>query len=161
MSESLHVHGSIGDEFGAVLRDTISENKRMGRDILAYRAALGYETPGSHDGRLSDGTFPLNGIAGALELRLIELEKKNTELQRLTDEAKPLVKQAWDALRAKTHTCVWTETMGLDEDYWDTKCQQSFTFMTAGPEENHFKFCPYCGGILELVRREAPDALES
>lgn len=34
-------------------------------DALAYRLALGYEIPGGHDGRLSDGTLPINGLAEA------------------------------------------------------------------------------------------------
>ena len=40
MAEDIkHVHGSIGDEFGAVLRETIAENKRL-RELEADLAAL-------------------------------------------------------------------------------------------------------------------------
>jgi hypothetical protein len=65
MSEISHVPGSIGDEFGAVLRETIADNKRLARDVLAYRAALGYSVPGDFDGKLADGTVPINGLAEA------------------------------------------------------------------------------------------------
>lgn len=91
MGDIQHVHGSIGDEFGAVLRETIAENKRM-----------------------------------KLELELVP------------------------------PPCTWNEHMGFDEDYWQTGCDNAFTFITEGPVENHFKFCPYCGGKLVIVKREEP-----
>ena len=40
--------------------------KHLEHDIEAYRGALGYPIKCYHDGRLMDGTFPINGIAEAL-----------------------------------------------------------------------------------------------
>jgi len=31
---------------------------------------------------------------------------------------------------------------------WQTTCANMFVFMCDGPDENHFNFCPYCGGKL-------------
>lgn len=39
-------------------------------------------------------------------------------------------------------TCFWKP----DEDgVFHTDCGKSFFFDTAGPRENGFQFCPYCG----------------
>lgn len=39
--------------------------RQLEHDIEAYRGALGYPVSGDHDGRLSDGTIPHNGIANS------------------------------------------------------------------------------------------------
>lgn len=45
--------------------------------------------------------------------------------------------------------CYWIEDMEPDGDIvWQTTCAHTFVFMADGPDENHFKFCPYCGGRL-------------
>ena len=51
------------------LRRELAETQH---DAEAYLGALGYAVPGAHDGRLSDGTLPLNGIADALQRELAE-----------------------------------------------------------------------------------------
>jgi len=45
-------------------------------DIDAYRGALGYTVPGGHDGRLTDGTFPNNSIAKALNEQIAALSER-------------------------------------------------------------------------------------
>ncbi|KKM80082.1 hypothetical protein LCGC14_1343410 [marine sediment metagenome] len=50
-------------------------------------------------------------------------------------------------------TCKWRKN-GFhfeDHDYYETGCDNMFQFNDAGPEENHFKFCPYCGSLIEMV----------
>jgi len=49
------------------------------------------------------------------------------------------------------NTCNWTEDRGEWGDSWDTSCDNKFEFMVGGPDENEFKFCPYCGGQLQVV----------
>lgn len=52
------------------------------------------------------------------------------------------------------HYCIWR----YDDQYdrWDTGCEESFVFIDGGPDDNGFKFCPYCaGGIIEDRREEA------
>ena len=38
--------------------------------------------------------------------------------------------------------CTWEED--TDGNYW-TECNQGSVFEDGGPEENGYKFCPYCG----------------
>ena len=43
--------------------------------------------------------------------------------------------------------CKWTED---NDGNHDTECEQKFAFIDAGPVENGFKFCPYCGKRLQV-----------
>jgi hypothetical protein len=47
--------------------------------------------------------------------------------------------------------CTWKSD---DDGNYDTGCKNRFVFMDAGPVENGFEFCPYCGRIL-LINNEA------
>ncbi len=48
--------------------------------------------------------------------------------------------------------CYWIEDHGLDGDtLWQTTCANAFQFTADGPDENNFKFCPYCGGKLKIT----------
>jgi len=47
----------------------------------------------------------------------------------------------------KGTTCGWTED---DAGVWQSACENSFEFNTAGPVENGFEYCPYCGRVLVL-----------
>lgn len=49
-------------------------------------------------------------------------------------------------------TCEWEEEAGAE--YWNTECGGSFSFFDAGPAENGFKFCPYCGGALTAKEQD-------
>lgn len=43
--------------------------------------------------------------------------------------------------------CRWAS----DEDgTWFSGCGEAFVFESQGPRENGFRFCPYCGGTVEL-----------
>lgn len=44
--------------------------------------------------------------------------------------------------RAKSK-CVWIEN--FDPDYWETSCGQSFTLIDGTLEDNHIRFCAFCG----------------
>lgn len=48
--------------------------EELQKDIWAYRGALGYAVPGSHDGRLSGGETPQCGMCGSKEKRVMFLE---------------------------------------------------------------------------------------
>ena len=41
--------------------------------------------------------------------------------------------------------CIWTED---DDGIYLTSCENAFEFMNGSPEDNHMKFCPYCGKLL-------------
>jgi len=54
------------------------------------------------------------------------------------------------------NTCKWHKDGQHmpDHDYWETSCGNIFQFNVDGPNENHFKFCPYCGlpiGVVEVA----------
>ena len=58
-----------------------------------------------------------------------------------------------------TDMCKWSENgFHLEvHDYYEaalritTDCDNTFQFNNAGPEENHFKFCPYCGKPIKVT----------
>ena len=54
----------------------------------------------------------------------------------------------------KTDTCKWHKDGQHmpDHDYWETSCDNMFQFKVDGPNENSFKFCPYCGLPIEEVK---------
>lgn len=45
-------------------------------------------------------------------------------------------------------TCDWLD----DGEFWETGCGEAFQFTDAGPRENRFSFCPYCGCALKAER---------
>lgn len=42
--------------------------------------------------------------------------------------------------------CLWTED---DNGVWETSCKQMFVLNEGTPEQNHMKFCCYCGTKLK------------
>lgn len=65
-------------------------------DIQAYRGALGYPVPGSHDGRTSDGFYPICGMCDA----------KGKELAAVRENIKthdPLVTKTYPDGTSETH----------------------------------------------------------
>ena len=48
--------------------------------------------------------------------------------------------------------CEWTE----DQDgNWQTRCGEIHIIITGTPEENNYRFCPYCGKRIEQARLPA------
>jgi len=41
--------------------------------------------------------------------------------------------------------CIWMED---DDGIYQTSCGNAFEFMNGTPDDNHMKFCPYCGKLL-------------
>lgn len=52
--------------------------------------------------------------------------------------------------------CTWTQDE--DDGFWYTECGNAYEFMEDGPAENNHRFCPYCGGRLNV--REYEDTWE-
>jgi hypothetical protein len=46
-----------------------------------------------------------------------------------------------------TAVCEWEEE--ADGEYWETSCNEAHCFITDGPKENNYQYCPYCGKILK------------
>lgn len=93
-----------------VIEKSAIEAQVLRHDVEAYRACLGYTVSGDHDGRLSDGTLPNNGIAEALNNECRTLSAQNSaqamqidELERELSEARAELetkRKENDALRA-------------------------------------------------------------
>lgn len=45
--------------------------------------------------------------------------------------------------------CEWHEQGWEMQGNWETGCSNLFSIIEGTPEENEFKFCPYCGGDIE------------
>ena len=45
--------------------------------------------------------------------------------------------------------CEWK--YNNSEYYWESSCEHLHIFMSDGPEENEYKFCPYCGKKIKVV----------
>lgn len=43
--------------------------------------------------------------------------------------------------------CQWTYDDSSAS--WDTACKNKFQFFVDGPFDNKFRFCPYCGGLID------------
>lgn len=56
--------------------------------------------------------------------------------------------------------CIWTYCNDGDMEYWDTSCDNTFMFDNGGPEDNHAKFCLYCGRPIEVEIADPDDAEE-
>jgi hypothetical protein len=57
-----------------LIEDCKAEIERLQADVAVLRGALGYECPAKYDGRLSDGTLPVNGIAAAMQEQVASLQ---------------------------------------------------------------------------------------
>ena len=49
-------------------------------------------------------------------------------------------------LQKRAGTCKWAH----DGDVWTTACKQEWTFIDAGPDENHMYYCHGCGKRIEI-----------
>ena len=50
--------------------------------------------------------------------------------------------------------CTWIED---ENGCWDTSCDNAFEIAEGTPEENHMKFCCYCGRSLDQELYEDED----
>ncbi len=53
--------------------------------------------------------------------------------------------------------CQWQHNSSEYGDYYDTASGQAFAFEVEGPIENHYKFCPSCGKVLEILEPEVEE----
>ena len=47
--------------------------------------------------------------------------------------------------------CTWKYYEEYDAGYWETLCGDAFQFADGTPQENNFRFCPYCGLRIEQL----------
>ena len=48
--------------------------------------------------------------------------------------------------------CCWE--FHKSDSRWDSSCGHSYCFFESDPKENHYEYCPYCGGIIKLAAIE-------
>jgi hypothetical protein len=83
---------------------------------------------------------------------IADLLKRNAIFQSVIDEHLDGVYNHPYNLQAE-QSCIWTE----DEDgIYQTSCGNSFEFMNGTPNDNHTKFCPYCGKVLTQSKGGKP-----
>ena len=58
----------------------------------------------------------------------------------------------------KTQACQWKYCE--HECSWDTQCDNKYQFLSDGPKENDYKFCPGCGKPVTLAGDEQPATVE-
>jgi len=46
-------------------------------------------------------------------------------------------------------SCKWTEN---SDGVYETECDQAFEFIAGYLQENKFRFCPYCGGKIKVMK---------
>jgi len=47
--------------------------------------------------------------------------------------------------------CEWRkESDNWGDTYWETGCHNCFSFSEGGVDENGFKYCVYCGGVIKV-----------
>ena len=49
----------------------------------------------------------------------------------------------------KDDVCEWK--YNDTEYYWESSCDHLHIFMSDGPKENEYEFCPYCGKKIKVV----------
>ena len=60
--------------------------------------------------------------------------------------------QGQDAAPAeRSKSCLWSHADD-DTDLWETSCGNAASIICGTPEENEFRHCCYCGGVLETAR---------
>lgn len=52
--------------------------------------------------------------------------------------------------------CFWEEDEEAEGEYWNTGCGSRHLFLSAGPFENGYNYCPYCGQLLRVESWQLP-----
>ena len=74
----------------------------------------------------------------------------------LTESDRKLTKEVGCASHSdfqSEQSCIWMED---DDGIYQTSCGNAFEFMNWTPENNHMKFCPYCGKLLRQSKDSEP-----
>lgn len=127
---------SLADAINAMEHnDTDPGERRMNadqcRDALLRELCLGWDVQ-----EMQEAKIPA----------VLELADHVATIARERDEARE---------SGKIGSCVWDLIEEASGDpIWSTTCKNEFVFIDGGPEENEMKFCPYCGGIIEITTTE-------
>lgn len=67
-----------------------------------------------------------------------------------------MIECEWKYMNDYTETrqkCIYSTS------WWETTCKKAHSFITGTPEENRYRFCPYCGKKLVIKKEE--DSIET
>jgi hypothetical protein len=88
---------------------------------------------------------------GVTKPRAHQISEEN--FPRLLEIAQEL--RAEVARRPRVGYCVWSLTETIDDAEWSSTCGHEWQFLAGGPIENEVKFCPFCGGEIEIEASSA------
>ena len=92
-----------------------------------------------------------------------ELEKQRDIIFQNTDsEIRPVRENAWDKIDILNKAIEIVKQGGVSDDvcewkyndteyYWESSCEHLHIFMSDGPKQNEYSFCPYCGKNIKVV----------
>lgn len=86
------------------------------------------------------------------DLTTIRDDRLREELDRREAQAKEDFRRK---LLNSPDYCKWEHDQIYD--MWDTDCEQAFQFISDGPKENKFGFCPYCGRRIIIEKEDEDD----
>ena len=87
--------------------------------------------------------------------RIIKRSAKDTSVKRkAAKEAATIGKERSMAAKGK---CEWKRYWPDWGDMYDTSCGHMHDFLDGNPEDNHYKFCPYCGLDIQEIRDDQND----
>ena len=70
---------------------------------------------------------------------------KNFAIRGIIEKAIEIVKQGG----VSDDACEWK--YNDTEYYWESSCEHLHIFMSDGPKQNEYSFCPYCGKKIKVV----------
>ena len=98
-----------------------------------------------------------DGDAAACLSLILEWKRDHPEADEDTDVDTAVGDEQLQVLAAAVReqagkACAWTDD---SDGIWQTGCGEAHVFEVAGPVENHYVYCPYCGQHVVEVRPTA------
>ena len=93
-------------------------------------------------------TYDVDKVVEELEEQkhMIALDGDDADLYKeVINDAIEIVKQGV----ISDDVCEWK--YNDTEYYWESSCDHLHIFMSDGPKENEYEFCPYCGKKIKIV----------
>lgn len=57
-----------------------------------------------------------------------------------------------EVMQVNTEKCEWVHEASWDRDFYDTSCDNGHEFIVGGVKDNFYKYCPYCGKVIEVKK---------
>jgi predicted nuclease with TOPRIM domain len=91
--------------------------------------------------------------------RIAELEKELTTMHETAANLQKSRQTCLDRIEEleeiESKTCEWIQCEDPNGDtFYDTKCGQAHYFGNGNIADNHYQFCPFCGGEIDYTPKE-------